>query len=178
VEPSSGQTIYYWSGFEDLKRTVLAFPHHAYWQIGWITDYLLSEVHLRSQGKVDFPGGFITPKVGPHVSYGFAPGTLFGSKANLVMPEGLIKSDNSNVEYITALSEAGDKLYVLVLNQATTEQTPALSIDLSKLGNNKSNWTKETALQGKIDNADRKAGKLGLRIPAWGLSVVILDLAK
>ncbi len=38
------------------------YPHHAWWQIGWITDYLLAEAQLRSDGQITFPRGFVTPK--------------------------------------------------------------------------------------------------------------------
>ena len=57
------------------------FPWHAYWQIGWIVDYLIAEAGLRSDSNISFPYGYMTPKVGPHVTYGFAPGNIYGKKA-------------------------------------------------------------------------------------------------
>jgi hypothetical protein len=175
----NGQSIYYWSGMETVAKSAKVFPHHAYWQIGWITDYLLSEARLRSGGKVQFPGGFMTPKVGPHISYGFEPGTIYSSKANLLMPSGLISSNNTNLEYTAALSVAGDKLFVTILNQAITEQTGTLTIDLSKVNPGQAfRWQKETALQGKIIKADRNKNCLEVKMPAWGMTVVAIDLSK
>ncbi len=36
-------------------------------------------------GNITFPQGFITPKVGPHTTYGFAPGTIYGQPAGLLL---------------------------------------------------------------------------------------------
>jgi hypothetical protein len=175
----NGQSIYYWNGVATVAKSAKVFPHHAYWQIGWITDYLLSEAHLRSAGKVEFPGGFMTPKVGPHVSYGFAPGTIYGAKANLLMTSGLLKSDNTNLEYTAALSVSGDRLFVLVLNQAIDAQTGNISIDLSRIIPGQTFlWQKETTLQGKAIRANRSKASLELSLPAWGMSVIAIDLSK
>ncbi len=180
VDGENGQSIYYWNGLENVPKGAKQFPHHAFWQIGWITDYLISEAHLRSGGKVSFPSGFMTPKVGPHVSYGFAPGTVYGNNVDLCMPENMLKSANPNFEYVAGLSEKKDKLYIMVLNQSPTEQNGLLSIDVSKIGDGKmKNWTKEATLQGdKILLANRTAGTLDLKIKPWGMSVVSVDLTK
>ena len=63
----------------------------AWWQIGWIMDYLMSEAEMRSNGAVSFPRGFITPKVGPHQTIGFESGLTYGKKANLVLIPNMIK---------------------------------------------------------------------------------------
>lgn len=118
VEQESGCAIYYWSGLADVKRNSVVFPWHAYWQMGWIMDYMMSEAHLRSNGQVKFPYGYMTPKVGPHVTYGFAPGDIYGHKADLVLRPDMIVSDNADVEYITARSTDGKKLYLVVLSQS------------------------------------------------------------
>lgn len=176
VDGENGQSIYYWNGLETVAKSAKLFPHHAFWQIGWITDYLISEAHLRSGGKIDLPSGFMTPKVGPHVSYGFAPGNIFGTQANLVMPENMMKSGNPNFEYLAALSTKGDKLYVMVLNQSPEGQSGSLTIDASKV--NGKGWAKETVLQGDKVTADRAANTLNLKIKPWGMTVLTLDLTK
>jgi hypothetical protein len=71
VDPKTNVASYYWTAMDEGPGP---FPHHAWWQIGWITDYLMSEIQLRSRQKVIFKRGFITPKVGPHQPYGFSSG--------------------------------------------------------------------------------------------------------
>ncbi|RKR79927.1 hypothetical protein BDD43_0013 [Mucilaginibacter gracilis] len=179
VDAENGQSIYYWSALENVAKGAKVFPHHAFWQIGWITDYLISEAHLRSGGKVEFPSGFMTPKVGPHVSYGFAPGDVYGNKANLCMPVGLLKSENPNFEYVGALGLQKDKLYVLVLNQSPLAQSGSMAIDVSKIGDGKiTKWGKSVVLQGDQSWANAAKGTVDLKIKPWGMSVIAIDLAK
>ena len=84
VDQKSGCAVYYWHGMNELKKYSTMFPWHAYWQIGWIVDYLIAEAGLRSDSNISFPYGYMTPKVGPHVTYGFAPGNIYGKKADLL----------------------------------------------------------------------------------------------
>ena len=78
VNEETGVASYYWNRFDHGAGL---FPHHAWWQIGWIYDYLLAEAELRSNGKISFPRGFMTPKVGTHRTAGFASGIVDGKKA-------------------------------------------------------------------------------------------------
>lgn len=79
----------------------------------------MAEAELRSRtahGQVKFPRGFVTPKVGPHQSYGFAAGTINGEKATLIVNEDLVKVDSPTIDYILAESEKKDKVFVVLLN--------------------------------------------------------------
>src|SRR5690606_23491990 len=60
VNKENSVASYYWNRMDGGPGR---FPHHAWWQIGWITDYLLSEIASRSGHEIEFPRGFITPKV-------------------------------------------------------------------------------------------------------------------
>ncbi len=117
VDKSSGIASYYWTHF---NKIALPYPQHVWWQIAWITDYLLAEAELRSEGRVSFPRGFITPKVGPHKITGFAPGTINGQKADLILSKELVKSDNPNLEVLTAVSEDKKTYYFIVMNSSNT----------------------------------------------------------
>lgn len=77
LNPGNKVSTYYWSQFD---RGPASFPMHAWWQIGWISDYLLAEAEMRSGGNIRFPRGFFTPKVGPQQITGFDYGTLYGEK--------------------------------------------------------------------------------------------------
>lgn len=113
VEPKTSVASYYWNA---MNRGSGPYPHHAWWQIGWLTDYLMAEAELRSDGKVSFPRGFVAPKVGPHQTYGFAPGTVNGQKANLIVSETLVQLDNPSVDYLLAKAVQGGKAFVVLLN--------------------------------------------------------------
>ncbi len=113
VDAKTSVASYYWNA---MSRGAGPYPHHAWWQIGWLTDYLMSEAELRSGGQVKFPRGFVTPKVGPHQSYGFAPGVINGQKAWLKIDEDLVQIDNPTVDYLLAESEKKDTLFVILLN--------------------------------------------------------------
>jgi hypothetical protein len=79
LNPGTQVASYYWN---TMNAGPGGFPHHAWWQLGLITDYLVSEIQLRSGGAITFPRGFVTPKVGPHACFGFVPGQIFGAPAN------------------------------------------------------------------------------------------------
>ncbi len=122
---------YYWSAFDKGSGP---FPHHAWWQIGWIMDYLVAEAEMRSEGSISFPRGFITPKVGPHVSMGFAAGKVEGDDCNLVLKDGLVSIDNPNVNYICAKSLDDKTFYVVLMNDQTKENTFNVNVDVRKIG--------------------------------------------
>jgi len=113
VDSATSVASYYWN---TMNRGAGPYPHHAWWQIGWITDYLLAEAELRSGGRVRWPRGFMTPKVGPHESVGFAPGVVDGSEVRLVMEPGLVVVENPDVEVVTARSTDGKRLFLIFLN--------------------------------------------------------------
>jgi hypothetical protein len=130
VNKETGVASYYWRNMDAGSGP---FPHHAWWQIGWITDYLMAETELRSGGKIRFPRGFITPKVGPHQSYGFEPGEVFGEKARLrIFPEGLVV-DNPSLEHIIAETTDEKRVMIVLLNQHHQQQTGSVILDISKL---------------------------------------------
>jgi hypothetical protein len=172
-----GVSIYYWDSLPHVERDTDKFPWHAFWQIGWITDYLLAEAHLRSNGDVKFPAGFMTPKVGPHRTYGFAPGEIFGRKADLIIRQGMVDCDNADIEFITALSESKNTLYVLSINQSPDEGAATVTLDLSKISPD-AKWISEESLQGDAPGVNRAEGKMDLTIPKWGMHVIALKIAE
>ncbi|MFU8892704.1 MAG: glycerophosphoryl diester phosphodiesterase [Luteolibacter sp.] len=177
VGEQTGVSVYYWDSLPHVARDQDKFPWHAFWQIGWITDYLLAEAHLRSEGEITFPAGFMTPKVGPHRTFGFAPGTIFGHKADLVFRQGMLECDNADIEIITALSEDKKTLFALAIHQSPNEGTGTLKIDFSKLAAD-AKWTSEEVLLGDAPVIDRATNSLGLTIPAWGMQVIAIEIAE
>lgn len=134
VNKSNSVASYYWNGFDNGPGK---FPHHAWWQIGWITDYLLSEIELRSMGNIKFPRGFITPKVGPHQTYGFEAGSVYGHKALLFLRPEVLDVENPAIDYYMSLSSDAKKLYIFFLNNNNVEQPFKYRINFSKIPGNR-----------------------------------------
>ncbi|MFT4153574.1 glycerophosphoryl diester phosphodiesterase [Parafilimonas sp.] len=126
VDSATSVASYYWA---TMNKGAGPYPHHAWWQIGWITDYLLSEAQMRSNDNIVFPRGFVTPKVGPHESYGFAPGKIYGHSAMLINRTGLITCDNPDVEYIVAKGTDNKSLFLILMNDTGEPTTADISIN-------------------------------------------------
>jgi hypothetical protein len=172
VDPATHVASYYWSA---MNRGPGSFPHHAWWQIGWITDYLVSEVTLRSAGAIHFPSGFITPKVGPHQPYGFAPGKIFGATGQLILREGMVTTGNAAVDYITAIDTLTRKVWIALLNNDDEAQEAAVHINLSTLNIPAAVAVKSLRLlnaKGQPQPLQTTAAVSRLRIPAYGLNII------
>jgi hypothetical protein len=130
VNPSTSVASYY---YRAMNSGAGEFPQHAWWQIGWITDYLISEAALRLHDRFTFPRGFFTPKVGPHAAYGFAAGQVEGEPAALILKDGLIRVDSPNFDYLTAQSTGDRHLFVVILNDQAAAATVSVSVDSSMI---------------------------------------------
>jgi len=126
VDPATRVASYYWARMDAGSGP---FPHHAWWQVGWITDYLIAEIALRSDGQINFPKGFLTPKVGPHQPYGFADGQIFGAPVALYLPVGAVTVENPRVDFMAAKATRGTAMYVMLLNNSTTAQRSSVSLE-------------------------------------------------
>ncbi|CAH0306033.1 MULTISPECIES: glycerophosphoryl diester phosphodiesterase [unclassified Pedobacter] len=129
VDPATGVASYYWSA---MNKGAGPFPHHAWWQVGWITDYLMAELSLRSQGRIDFPSGFLTPKVGPHKTFGFRQGKIFDKQGDLALMEKLVLLNNPNMDYVCAVNKQDKVFYLFVLNNDDEIQESTLKLDMSR----------------------------------------------
>jgi hypothetical protein len=165
VDSKTSVASYYWNA---MNRGAGPYPHHAWWQVGWITDYLLSEATFRSNGKITFPRGFVTPKVGPHQTYGFAPGSVYGDKANLVMVEGLATADNPSIDPIISKSETKNIYYVTLLNNSPQPTTFNLKIDNGKIAEN-------ATVTLKWAETNQKAAISNIKLPAFGIRTLQLN---
>jgi len=175
VHQPTGVASYYWRA---MDAGAGPYPHHAWWQVGWITDYLLSEAALRSGGKIDFPRGFITPKVGPHQTYGFAPGRVFGQAATLFLPEGLARVDDPQVDYWGAAATGSKRLFLLLLNNDDEAKTTVVQLDPEKMGAGRRVHIRKAELRdeaGNVTAALEGTGGWQVPLPAFGLAVVVVD---
>lgn len=174
VDPATSVASYYWNA---MNKGAGPFPHHAWWQIGWITDYLMSEAELRSKGQVQFPRGFITPKVGPHQTYGFKQGTVFGSKASLLLRNKMLTLNTEYVDYFAAIDEKQQKLFVILLNN--DDEAQQLNISLNGAAVLKGRTIR--SVKAVLRSAEGKQSVVAnnnhwnINIPAYGINVLEIN---
>jgi hypothetical protein len=171
VDPTTSVASYYW---DIMNRGAGPYPHHAWWQIGWITDYLLSEAALRSTGKISFPRGWITPKVGPHQSYGFQPGNIYGTSADLLLKDGILETGSPYLDYFGAINHQQKKLFLLLLNNDDEVLTTTARMGYDKIIANSTIQPKQIQLIDARGKRTQLSGKdqWTLTIPAYGLQVI------
>ena len=129
VDSTTSVASYYWNA---MNKGAGPYPHHAWWQIGWLTDYLLAEAELRSNGQIKFPRGFVTPKVGPHQTYGFAPGKIYGQEASLVIRDDVASTDQPVVDCLLFKGKSENQAFVVLLNDRAQPTNFTLKIDPEK----------------------------------------------
>ena len=173
VDSDTSTASYYWQAMDAGPG---AFPHHAWWQIGWITDYLLAEAELRSGGQIQFPRGFVTPKVGPHQSYGFAPGDVYGTQASLMLRHDTVNSDNPYVDFYMALSNDGKRLFVFLLNNDDEPQTAQVDVDSTPLLGREAIRTQLLDQNGAPLSDPSMTLPAMVTIPAYGLRTLELSV--
>ena len=124
-----------------------------------------------------FPRGFITPKVGPHQSYGLAPGTVFGKKAELkIVPEGLSIS-NPSLEHIVAVTQNKKSILIVLLNQHHQVQTGKVDLDISKFDMERiPKHVKLIDHEGKLKNEFQTDNNWEVTVSPYGLTVLELGL--
>lgn len=167
VDSTTSVASYYWNV---MNKGAGPYPHHAWWQIGWLTDYLMAEAELRSDGQVKFPRGFITPKVGPHQTYGFAPGQIYGQEANLVIRDGVATTDKPVVDCLVFQGKNENQAFVVVLNDRAQSTDFTLKLDPEKWASGKKIKAIKK-LNGKekaISNSNRQSFKT----PGFGIEVI------
>lgn len=162
---------YYWGKMDDGPGS---FPHHAWWQVGWIVDYLASEIEVRSNSQIHFPRGFITPKVGPHQSYGFDYGKVFGQEAKLMLNKGAVNTTNPYIEYLSAVSKDKKRWFIMLLNDNDNKQQFELSLNVptSFVGNNAKIKSMNLIDTNGKRTATRVGDQFGLAINPFGMQVL------
>ncbi|HEY0946880.1 MAG TPA: hypothetical protein VGD81_16485, partial [Opitutaceae bacterium] len=171
VDPATSVASYYWNA---MNKGAGPYPHHAWWQIGWITDYLIAEASLRSGGAIEFPRGFMTPKVGPHTSYGFAPGKVFGATARLLW--GRVETGNPSVDYLVAGDDGARRRWIILLNNRVAPGRATVTAPPAELGlDAAASWKNASLLSANgVRSPLGQEGRWTVELPATGLAVLEL----
>lgn len=173
VDEDTKVASYYW---ETMDAGAGPYPHHAWWQIGWITDYLMSEIALRADNMIKFPKGFVTPKVGPHQCYGFSPGKIFGEEVNLYLKPGMLTMDNPSIEFMGARSTSKDEFMLILMNTLSEEETVKVTLNYEMLGLNREKMKNITLLDtaGNTLKTLPHENEWNITLGSYGLNVIRL----
>lgn len=175
VDTRTGVASYYWKG---MNHGPGPYPHHAWWQLGWIEDYLVSEAAARSGNRIAFPHGFMTPKVGPHVCYGFAPGTILGEPATLAWTR--LETGHPAVEYLFARSPQQHRVFIVLMNSVGQPATTNLAADAKALTAGAATAWRSATITADASPAQPltlspDASALHVPVAPYGISVLALD---
>ncbi len=176
VDGQTSVASYYWIS---MNRGAGPYPHHAWWQIAWINDYLISEAEYRSGGEISFPRGFMASKVGPHACNGFAHGRIYEEVASLIdLPFDL---GTAAVDYIAARSPDSKRVYIILLNSVARESLITVRPSAATLAMlpGKDPARVRELVHGRYlaHGQGRDPDGLQLRLPAYGMSVVVIERA-
>lgn len=80
-----------------------------------------------------FPRGFVTPEAGPHQTYGFQPGKIYGEPAELIIRDGLLEIQEPNIEFITSQSPSRKRLFVVLMNRQNESLGASVGLDPDKI---------------------------------------------
>ena len=170
VDDDTKVTSYYWNR---LDAGAGPFPHHAWWQVGWISDYLVAEAELRSNGAISFPRGYFTPKVGGQQTVGFGTGDLYGEQVQLWNPPGMANTDEPMVEHVSTRATTGTDVQTVLINQATRPVTTTLTLDESLVRSGyRVDVTGVEARVGHLVDSNVDAAAATVEVPAQGMAVV------
>lgn len=172
VDSASSVASYYWNA---MNRGSGPYPHHAWWQVGWLTDYLLAEMEMRSKGGISFPQGFITPKVGPHKSYGFAAGKVFGTKANLLLNKEMVQISDPYIDYFAARAVDRKEIYLLLLNDDDENRKVEVKLNTNKFLPPGATQIKTMMVlneKGETINSVKEFNNLDVSLNAFGLCIL------
>lgn len=167
VDSTTSVVSYYWNA---MNKGAGPYPHHAWWQVGWLTDYLMAEAELRSGGQIKFPRGFVTPKVGPHQTYGFAPGQIYGQEANLVIRDGVATTDKPVVDCLLSQGKNENQAFLVLLNNRAQSTDFTLKLNAEK-------WAKGKKIKAikKLNGPATALGsntKQSFKTPGFGIEVL------
>ena len=110
----------------------------------------------------------------PHLTYGFTSGTVFGTKADLIMRPGLFKLDNPYIEYMAALNKKEKTVFLILLNNDDEKQTSLIEMDTKCLFSGKKIRVKNVASLNNQGHSTLVDGveNWNVTIDAYGLTVL------
>ena len=160
------------------ELSVNSFHYNHIWpMMSMLLDYLVSDVFVRSNGQIHFPGEFIE-------GYGYLQNKFYGHKAGewyglkdvyLWMPRGVLLCDNVELNYLTARS--GKKLLCAFTNQSNDAVTATVALNTEMI-TNMAGVEKQAIVRlqnGAPQSLAVNNGRFSISVQAKGLATVEID---
>lgn len=148
--------------------------NHIWPQMSILLDYLVSDVEMKSNGSIYFPAIIVEAfsNLGCRM-YGHQKGVWNGEQVWLWMPQRLLTVSDPQLNYITARSEDGNRLYIAFSNQSKSRVKARFTVNPELSGLTKE-YNVEVAPEGfrcvVLDNASLKVGfqnRMLASLPGW-----------
>jgi len=140
-----------------------------------LLDYLVTDAFVRSEGKINFPAEFIE-------GYAYLQSNFYGSKkgvfynekdVQLWMPLGLLKTDNVELNYISA--RKGNSVFIAFMNQSGQAVRSAVSLNAALLKSTAQSAVSVYKNGQWIKGAAVASNGFQVDVAANGLTVVRID---
>ncbi|MDR2916128.1 MAG: hypothetical protein LBV74_15100 [Tannerella sp.] len=171
---------YPYKPFNELSVNSFHF-NHIWPHMNILTDYLVTDAFVKSEGKVDFPSDFVEGFAYLKSKfYGHKPGTVYTYKnVYLYMPQRMLKMNTPELNYIAGYNE--DALFLIFTNQSRAEEWAEVHLDNTLLGFDKS---KDYPIECWADNKQQpgesilKNGEASFKVSPEGITTLVIKGVK
>lgn len=158
---------------QDPKQlSVNSFHFNHVWPMAsMLLDYLVSDAWARSDGAISFPSEFIE-------GYAYLQNRAYGGRvgrfythddAVLWMPAQLLQADSMELNYVSARSRDGKRLYVALMNESDAAVDTTLRIDGARVPGVAGRTLRASDVQGGDAAIAFEDGVARVQVPARGL---------
>jgi hypothetical protein len=162
--------------FQELTYNQIYY-NHVWPHIALLMDYLVTDALYKSGGRINFPSRYAEGYAYLHCKvYGDRAGTFYGdNQVWLWMPKGLLKTDNIQVNYITA--RGNGNFYLALLNQSKKDQSVRLVLNQDIIPIDLEKRYKVTVWQGndRVTGGWLEDGVLSLTVKAGGITALRIE---
>jgi len=160
---------------EGPPGTSAVYYHHMPAQLGLAIDHLITEHHVRSGGRINFPYSFecVFVYFKYHV-YGHAPGEFFGDTGVWpFFPRGIVTVSNPQLNWLTGVSERA--FHISVTNASASPQQGRITFDAGLTGVEAGrSYQVQVHESGETRTATLTGGSIEVTVPPHGLVAVTI----
>lgn len=151
--------------------------NHIWPMMSILLDYVVSDVNVKSDGKVSFPSISVEAfaNLGSEM-YGHRPGVFYGDTVQLWMPQRLLTCSDPQLNYVAAREE-DDRLYLAFANQSAEKASGTVTLNPEFV--RMTDGTRLTYLSGDpaVRPAGLREGSFEIEVPGNGIAAVRIEKA-
>ncbi|GHU72711.1 hypothetical protein FACS189413_16180 [Bacteroidia bacterium] len=159
------------------ELSVNSFHYNHIWpHTNILTDYLITDAYVKSEGAIDFPSQFVE-------GFAYLQSKLYGQQTgkiyhdtgvNLYLPQHLVDTGNKEINFLCGYTN--DRFYVVLTNQSAEKQAANISVNkeytLNLEGEHRVEVWKDNKKAGTAKLID---GRLKTNIAPNGITVLMID---